>query len=167
MAEGGGLLNRYTAKSGIGGSNPPLSASYFLCKPGDSLLYQPGFARIGKTGRVFPCTPAISSFSNLASPGLARRAGCSPAPQRFLPFQTWLSPGFARRAGRASLHPSDFFLFKPGSRQDLQDGQGALPAPRRILPLPTCHSFTNLASPGWARREGAPCTLAIHLPLQT
>ena len=26
VAEGGGLLNRYTAKSGIGGSNPPLSA---------------------------------------------------------------------------------------------------------------------------------------------
>ena len=27
MAEGGGLLNRYTAKSRIGGSNPPLSAT--------------------------------------------------------------------------------------------------------------------------------------------
>ena len=27
MAEGGGLLNRYTVKSRIGGSNPPLSAS--------------------------------------------------------------------------------------------------------------------------------------------
>ena len=27
MAEGGGLLNRYTVKSCIGGSNPPLSAS--------------------------------------------------------------------------------------------------------------------------------------------
>ena len=26
MAEGGGLLNRYTVKSRIGGSNPPLSA---------------------------------------------------------------------------------------------------------------------------------------------
>ena len=26
MAEGGGLLNRYTVKSCIGGSNPPLSA---------------------------------------------------------------------------------------------------------------------------------------------
>ena len=26
VAEGGGLLNRYTAKSRIGGSNPPLSA---------------------------------------------------------------------------------------------------------------------------------------------
>ena len=29
MAEGGGLLNRYTVKSCIGGSNPPLSASRF------------------------------------------------------------------------------------------------------------------------------------------
>ena len=28
MAEGGGLLNRYRVKSSIGGSNPPLSASY-------------------------------------------------------------------------------------------------------------------------------------------
>ena len=28
MAEGGGLLNRYRAKSPIGGSNPPLSASF-------------------------------------------------------------------------------------------------------------------------------------------
>ncbi len=28
MAEGGGLLNRYTVKSRIGGSNPPLSASF-------------------------------------------------------------------------------------------------------------------------------------------
>jgi hypothetical protein len=27
VAEGGGLLNRYTVKSCIGGSNPPLSAS--------------------------------------------------------------------------------------------------------------------------------------------
>src|SRR5262245_47956073 len=27
-AEGGGLLNRYTAKSRIGGSNPPLSARF-------------------------------------------------------------------------------------------------------------------------------------------
>ncbi len=27
VAEGGGLLNRYTVKSRIGGSNPPLSAS--------------------------------------------------------------------------------------------------------------------------------------------
>ena len=26
VAEGGGLLNRYTVKSRIGGSNPPLSA---------------------------------------------------------------------------------------------------------------------------------------------
>ena len=31
MAEGGGLLNRYTVKSRIGGSNPPLSA--ILMKP--------------------------------------------------------------------------------------------------------------------------------------
>ena len=30
MAEGGGLLNRYTVKSCIGGSNPPLSASKSL-----------------------------------------------------------------------------------------------------------------------------------------
>ena len=30
MAEGGGLLNRYTVKSRIGGSNPPLSASSSL-----------------------------------------------------------------------------------------------------------------------------------------
>ena len=29
MAEGGGLLNRYRTKSSIGGSNPPLSASFF------------------------------------------------------------------------------------------------------------------------------------------
>ncbi len=29
VAEGGGLLNRYTVKSCIGGSNPPLSASRF------------------------------------------------------------------------------------------------------------------------------------------
>ncbi len=29
MAEGGGLLNRYTVKSRIGGSNPPLSATFF------------------------------------------------------------------------------------------------------------------------------------------
>lgn len=28
MAEGDGLLNRYTVKSRIGGSNPPLSASF-------------------------------------------------------------------------------------------------------------------------------------------
>ncbi len=28
MAEGGGLLNRYRVKSSIGGSNPPLSASF-------------------------------------------------------------------------------------------------------------------------------------------
>ena len=28
MAEGAGLLNRYTAKSRIGGSNPPLSANF-------------------------------------------------------------------------------------------------------------------------------------------
>jgi hypothetical protein len=28
VAEGGGLLNRYTVKSRIGGSNPPLSASF-------------------------------------------------------------------------------------------------------------------------------------------
>ena len=28
MAEGGGLLNRYTVKSRIGGSNPPLSAIF-------------------------------------------------------------------------------------------------------------------------------------------
>ena len=32
MAEGGGLLNRYRTKSSIGGSNPPLSAS-FLWNP--------------------------------------------------------------------------------------------------------------------------------------
>jgi hypothetical protein len=30
VAEGGGLLNRYRVKSSIGGSNPPLSARYFL-----------------------------------------------------------------------------------------------------------------------------------------
>ena len=30
MAEGAGLLNRYTAKSRIGGSNPPLSATLIL-----------------------------------------------------------------------------------------------------------------------------------------
>ena len=30
MAEGDGLLNRYTAKSRIGGSNPPLSATLIL-----------------------------------------------------------------------------------------------------------------------------------------
>ena len=30
MAEGGGLLNRYTVKSCIGGSNPPLSARSFI-----------------------------------------------------------------------------------------------------------------------------------------
>ena len=30
VAEGGGLLNRYTVKSCIGGSNPPLSASIFI-----------------------------------------------------------------------------------------------------------------------------------------
>src|ERR1700756_3019284 len=29
VAEGGGLLNRYTVKSCIGGSNPPLSARHF------------------------------------------------------------------------------------------------------------------------------------------
>ena len=29
MAEGGGLLNRYTVKSRIGGSNPPLSAIFY------------------------------------------------------------------------------------------------------------------------------------------
>lgn len=29
MAEGAGLLNRYTVKSRIGGSNPPLSAKLF------------------------------------------------------------------------------------------------------------------------------------------
>ena len=28
MAEGGGLLNRYTVNSRIGGSNPPPSASF-------------------------------------------------------------------------------------------------------------------------------------------
>jgi hypothetical protein len=28
VAEGNGLLNRHTAKSGIGGSNPPLSANF-------------------------------------------------------------------------------------------------------------------------------------------
>ena len=28
MAEGAGLLNRYTVKSRIGGSNPPLSATF-------------------------------------------------------------------------------------------------------------------------------------------
>jgi hypothetical protein len=33
VAEGGGLLNRYRAKSSIGGSNPPLSASIFLNVP--------------------------------------------------------------------------------------------------------------------------------------
>ncbi len=30
MAEGGGLLNRYTVKSRIGGSNPPLSAITYV-----------------------------------------------------------------------------------------------------------------------------------------
>ena len=30
MAEGDGLLNRYTVKSRIGGSNPPLSAIFSL-----------------------------------------------------------------------------------------------------------------------------------------
>jgi hypothetical protein len=30
VAEGDGLLNRYTAKNRIGGSNPPLSASLIL-----------------------------------------------------------------------------------------------------------------------------------------
>ena len=29
MAEGAGLLNRYTVKSRIGGSNPPLSAIFY------------------------------------------------------------------------------------------------------------------------------------------
>jgi hypothetical protein len=29
VAEGDGLLNRYTAKSRIGGSNPPLSAIFY------------------------------------------------------------------------------------------------------------------------------------------
>ena len=29
MAEGDGLLNRYTVKSRIGGSNPPLSAIFY------------------------------------------------------------------------------------------------------------------------------------------
>jgi hypothetical protein len=29
VAEGDGLLNRYTAKSRIGGSNPPLSATFY------------------------------------------------------------------------------------------------------------------------------------------
>ena len=30
MAEGAGLLNRYTVKSRIGGSNPPLSATFIF-----------------------------------------------------------------------------------------------------------------------------------------
>ena len=30
MAEGAGLLNRFTVKSRNGGSNPPLSASFFI-----------------------------------------------------------------------------------------------------------------------------------------
>src|SRR5215470_7286105 len=38
VAEGGGLLNRYTVKSRIGGSNPPLSAS-----PRKVLFFQPSY----------------------------------------------------------------------------------------------------------------------------
>jgi hypothetical protein len=30
VAEGDGLLNRYTVKSRIGGSNPPLSATFLM-----------------------------------------------------------------------------------------------------------------------------------------
>ena len=49
VAEGGGLLNRYTVKSCIGGSNPPLSARTLttssittLCK-----LRMPRYFRLG------------------------------------------------------------------------------------------------------------------------
>ncbi len=45
MAEGGGLLNRYTAKSCIGGSNPPLSAIFPAWRSGPSHGAIPRFAR--------------------------------------------------------------------------------------------------------------------------
>jgi hypothetical protein len=44
VAEGGGLLNRYTVKSCIGGSNPPLSANKSLLS--EKLLARSLFSRI-------------------------------------------------------------------------------------------------------------------------
>ena len=58
MAEGGGLLNRYTVKSCIGGSNPPLSARIFLATLG--LAWEPRHPRTLKGCKA----PEISPTPN-------------------------------------------------------------------------------------------------------
>jgi hypothetical protein len=48
VAEGGGLLNRYTVKSRIGGSNPPLSAIRWRNPVTDTAEFEPGRRHHGK-----------------------------------------------------------------------------------------------------------------------
>jgi hypothetical protein len=69
VAEGGGLLNRYRAKSSIGGSNPPLSASTFLNVPEQaesaetSVNY--GFPHVTLVTSVSLVTLLCSSFDQI------------------------------------------------------------------------------------------------------
>ena len=71
MAEGAGLLNRYTVKSRIGGSNPPLSASFQTPDNSGVFQFQPANQCLVKTnpplfGVVCRCQlrAALDSFSH-------------------------------------------------------------------------------------------------------
>ena len=82
MAEGGGLLNRYTVKSRIGGSNPPLTANSHI---------QPAF-----TPCLFP-SPTHASLNDWIARETVRLSG--DAPDLFNEAVEW--PGFGEAtAGR-------------------------------------------------------------------
>ncbi len=84
MAEGGGLLNRYTVKSCIGGSNPPLSAMQSQLQRNSALLLlkyaeKAGFSRYflyQLDQRKLPTGPLHFCYS-----------GSSPEPPLVVPFQ--------------------------------------------------------------------------------
>ena len=73
VAEGNGLLNRHTVKSGIGGSNPPLSDSSFTNLALPRFVRQAGGPAPVSVRVYFPLSD--SSFTNLALPRFVRQAG--------------------------------------------------------------------------------------------
>src|SRR6202042_2918886 len=79
VAEGDGLLNRYTVKSRIGGSNPPLSASSNFSRLGTSSVKPVLLSSVKTQSSVFFCVsvwselspfrPVFSQFSEAGSEG--------------------------------------------------------------------------------------------------
>jgi hypothetical protein len=55
VAEGGGLLNRYTVKSRIGGSNPPLSAILTKQAQNKGFLYSYSSSGNNQWQHIRPC----------------------------------------------------------------------------------------------------------------